>query len=366
MRLLGKLGRLAAAVAILAVVIPVLGLAWGFATTGAPVAAVPSERPPQEIAERLRADIPGYERPEESTFLTYPEWAIVYAARDYAELVSGGPPHAFAYWGSVSRFWQDYATVIRATSGYPFNVDNHLMLVVIGVSHTVEHAVQWAYENTLGRLTGFWFPTPEDAFQATGAADYAAFLDQTPWYRFDYAGKRAGLWDERPAEGLAAIRSWERKIGFGLSYTIKQAYADLIASGLSATQDPAALEIYVWAKGPVAEALSGEQARIVADLGPDGAVFVTGRYQRFTELVPRLAARGVEFVEIGGNGVIFATCLSDGPPTSFEGAATLFSDPLPSRPEVIRTGLVIPVARLHEVLPALKQAGLRLEHLYDY
>ena len=60
----------------------------------------------------------------------------------------------FPYWAYIGRFWQDYATVIRASSNaYPFNFANHQMLAVIGTSHTIEHAIQWAYENTIGRIT---------------------------------------------------------------------------------------------------------------------------------------------------------------------------------------------------------------------
>ena len=136
--------------------------------------------------------------------------------------------------------------MIRAAGDYPFNFQNHLMLMVIGVSHTVEHAVQWSYENTLGRLTelaAWWTPVPEDVFQAGVAAEYAAFLDQVPWYRFPYAEKRAGLWEMGPAAGPAVVRSWERRLGFGLSYSIKQGYADLIKSGLDATSEAALLDI---------------------------------------------------------------------------------------------------------------------------
>ena len=77
----------------------------------------------------MRAQIPGYQRPEESTYLTYPEWAIVYAAREYAGFVKDHQPSGFPYWSYIGRFWQDYAMVIRASSAYPFNFQNHQMLV---------------------------------------------------------------------------------------------------------------------------------------------------------------------------------------------------------------------------------------------
>jgi hypothetical protein len=360
------------AVIVVAVAIPVLGLAYGFLTTG-PVTLVRTA-PPDGASLRISAqfadEIDGYKRPEESTFLTYPEWAIVYAAREYAGFVSSQPPSAFPYWAYIGRFWQDYAVMIRASEAYPFNFQNHLMLMVIGVSHTVEHAVQWGYENTIGRLAelaaGFE-SVPEDTYQADVAAEYAAFLDQVPWYRFPYAEKRAGLWNVESAGGWAAVRSWERKLGFGLAYTIKQGYADLIKSGLDATSDAALLDIHVWAQGPVREAIAGEpDTEIVRDLGEDGMAFVTRRYQVFTEMVPRQIEKGVRFIEIGGNRLIFLTALTDGDIALPHGVQPVFDYVLPAEPETRRIGVVVAVSQLHEALPALGEAGARLEHIYDY
>ncbi|MEX0956578.1 MAG: hypothetical protein WDZ83_15375 [Rhizobiaceae bacterium] len=360
------------AVVLVAVAIPVLGLAYGFLTTDS-VAITRSEPPVGEsvaIAARLADEIDGYKRPEESTFLTYPEWAIVYAARKYAGFVDGHSPRQFPYWAYAGRFWQDYALMIRATEAYPFNFQNHLMLMVIGVSHTVEHAVQWSYENTIGWLTELsarFEAVPEDEYQADVAADYAAFLDQVPWYRYPYAQKRAGLWDVEPAGGLAAVRSWERKLAFGAAYTIKQGYADLINSGLDATSDAALLDIHVWGQGPVADAISGEpDTEIVRDLGDDGMVFVTRRYQVFTDMIPRLIEKGVRFVEIGGNRLIFLTVLADSGITLPDGAQPVFDYTLPAESSSKRVGLAVPVAQLHAALPALTDTGARLEHVYDY
>jgi hypothetical protein len=373
-RLLRAIGRLLRWVAILVAVvvaIPAVGLAWGWMTTPAlpPSAAVGAEPPPPAVADALRS-IPGYQRPEESTFLTYPEWAIVYAAREYADFVADGRESGFPYWAYVGRFWKDYAMVVRATADYPFNGQNHLMLVVIGTSHTIEHAIQSVWENTVGRLTEWaagWEKTPQDRFQAITAAEYAAFLDQVPWYRFPYGEKRAGLWRTESDDGAAAIRSVERKAAFGLAYTIKQAYAGLIASGLEATSDPALLDIHVWAQGPVAAAIDGEaDTRLVRDLGADGAVFVTQRYQVFTDMIPRLVGKGLRFVEIGGNDDILVTVLSNDEIDLPAGVRQLFAYQLPAEPFLRRTGLIVPVEELHAVLPQLAAGEAKLEHVYDY
>ena len=101
-------------------------------------------------------------------------------------------------------------------------------------------------------------------------------------------------------------------------------------------------------------------------MNADGTVFVTKRYQVFTDMIPRLIAKGVTFVEIGGNDEILVSVLSKDAITAPEGARTLFSYALPADPAQRRTGLTVAVRRLHTVLPALLAAGARLEHVYDY
>jgi hypothetical protein len=370
LRVLWRAVRLLLVLVALVLAIPLLGLAYGFATTWSAVPAQAAAPPARtaEISARLASETPSYKRPEESTYLTYPEWAIVYAAREYAGFVQSRNPSGFPYFAYIGRFWQDYATMIRASADYPFNAQNHVMLVVIGTSHTIEHAIQSLYENTIGRLTSLAaFPVAEDRVQAATAAEYAAFLDQTPWYRFPYAAKRDELWNAQPAPGAGAIRSYERKIGFGLAGTIKQGYAELIKSGLAATTDPALLDIVVWATGPVAAATRGEpDTYLLSDLGEDGAVFVTRRYQVFTDMIPRLIDRGLRFVEIGGNDEILVTVTSEAPVTLPAGARELFSYQLPAEPGRRRTGFSAAVPALHEILPTLATAGAKLEHVYDY
>ena len=370
LRWLKRIVKAGLLVVAIVVAIPLLGLAYGFLTADAPAAQSIVIAPPERAAvhDTLAKEIAGYQRPEESTYLTYPEWAIVYAAREYAGFVADNSPSGFPYFAYVGRFWQDYAAMIRASASYPFNFQNHLMLMVIGISHTVEHVIQSVYENTLGRLSGVaGYPLEQDRFLAATAADYAAFLDQVPWYRFPYGEKRGELWDSPSASGAAAIRSWERKLGFGLALSIKQAYADLIQSGLAATSDPAALDIYVWAEGPVAEAIAGEaDTAIVRDLGEDGAVFVTKRYQVFTDMIPRLVEHGLTFVEIGGNDEILLTVLSNEEPGLPDGARRVFSYTLPTDSATVRTGISVAVPRLHEILPELENSDATLEHVYDY
>ena len=92
---------------------------------------------------------------------------------------------------------------------------------------------------------------------------------------------------------------------------------------------------------------------------------MTKRYQVFTDMIPRLIAKGMRFVEIGGNDEILMTILSNDEVAPPDGSRLVFGYQLPAEPAMRRTGLTVAVRKLHTVLPALTAAGAKLEHVYD-
>ena len=92
-------------------------------------------------------------RNEEQTYLTFPEWYLVYSPVEYAAFVKHSPPSAFPFFGHLRQFWSSYRYVYRATRDRPLNTEYHVMIMVIGVSTTVEYALRSAYENVFGRLS---------------------------------------------------------------------------------------------------------------------------------------------------------------------------------------------------------------------
>ncbi|WP_246684717.1 hypothetical protein [Mesorhizobium sp. B2-7-1] len=63
---------------VLVVLIPIVGLAYGFLTIPAldkaPLPGIADGAPPAELAAKVRQAIPGYQSPESSTWLAYPKW----------------------------------------------------------------------------------------------------------------------------------------------------------------------------------------------------------------------------------------------------------------------------------------------------
>lgn len=96
---------------------------------------------------------PAHQRPETRTLMTYPEWYIVHAYEDYAEVLRTGDPHDYAYLRGIGGFWSSLCALNEESSAYG-EVDGATkqMVYVIGVSFTAELALKAAYEETLGRV----------------------------------------------------------------------------------------------------------------------------------------------------------------------------------------------------------------------
>jgi hypothetical protein len=95
-----------------------------------------------------------FQRREANTYLTYPEWHIVYAYDGLAETLKNGDEHAFDYISSVNGFWRSTCALMRVADAHGgADFDTRTMIHTIGISFTAEMAVKAAYEETIGRAT---------------------------------------------------------------------------------------------------------------------------------------------------------------------------------------------------------------------
>jgi hypothetical protein len=311
-------------------------------------------------------------RAPEQTFLTYPEWFLVFSPAEYAEFVRASPPSEFPFFGHLRQFWQAYRAVARAAEPYPANWGYHVMIVVIGVSTTVEYGLRAAYETLIGRLTELaagGARSAEDAYGARVAQEYVDFIRVRPWYEFDFLRALRGLWADTPLFGRHLLRKWERRYALTSEYLAKALYGWLIGR---ATRSAYAAESTVTAV--VVDALpAGVQAELpalrVLTREADGrALLHVPRYQAFQDHALALARHGARFEEIAGNrGEILVSALV---PRGFRpspGAKRLlFAQPLLTQPQTERLVLTVPVPELHAALVELATPPRRLEHVYDY
>jgi hypothetical protein len=297
-------------------------------------------------------------RGEDQTFLTYPEWFLVYSPDEYAaHLERGGAPSAFPYFGHVGQFWNAYGAIARETGArYAFNGEYHTMIAVIGASTTLEYGLRGAYEKTIGRaseLARFGVDTDEDRLQREVARDYVDFIALEPWYKYDFARRLKQVWTDASWLGRAPLRKWERKWALTTEYGAKAIYGWLIAKATHASFDV-----------PIPTTL----ARVRRASGAEELVTLP-RYQPFTRAALALAEGGAEFVEIAGNrGVILVTAQASAgwrEPGAWP-YRTMFRQKILTAEDRQRVAVVVPVAELSSALRMLSREPFALEHVYDY
>lgn len=335
---------------LVSITVPVLSM-----TVGCPATTLPPEPPTTR----------GTLTPE-STYLTYPEWYIVYSAEEEAAyLQQGKRPSQFPYAGSVAQYWCGYRHVFDVTNGrYPFNGGNHLVLGVIGVSFSVEQLAKGVYEHTVGWQTElFGVATPEDTYAAGVAHEYGAFLHTIPWYAFPFWPRLGGLWQQTPLVSADVPRSIERKTYLSAFYGIKGFYGWVIGKATGAVFAPAEEEIRVGIQPAPAQALKDPQIKVT----DSGATLILPRYGDFTIIMTTLAGRGVQFTDIAGNTEILLTVIAPRD-WQYTGAdvTTLFSMNILTDETKKRVALNVPVRSLGMVLSHLQTHSIFIEHLYDY
>jgi hypothetical protein len=314
----------------------------------------------------------GYARRVSDSYLSYPEWHIVYAYEDLAGVLRHGDPSGFAYWRQITGFWSNLCGLTRVVSARgPVGTDTRVMLYTIGWSFTAELAIKGAYELTVGRaferLRG---ParTAEDEFAARDMQAYAEFLRQTPWYEYPFGWRLLAFWRSTPLHGDGLARKIERRVAFSGEYGTKAVYGALIGYASATALGASDLEIQTVILGLEPADLTREpKIRVVRELGGGRTLIRTPRYQAYTDLLVRLARRGRNVAEIAGNHRILVTVLAPPDPLPpVPGTTELFEASIQSRPDRRRLGLDVSVEQLAAAIRALEAAGASIEHVYDY
>ena len=326
-------------------------------------------QPISAAAERASEGLDGYRREEASTFLTLPEWYIVYNTEEFAKFIGTQPPSGFPYVASIRQYWRYYGGSCDATKRvYPFSWGNHVMLAVIGSSFSAEYLVKGLYENTIGRLTE-WVgrDTPEDQFAQKIAVEYGKFMHTVPWYEFPFFSKLGQLWRETPMTGPRFVRKWERRMALTAEFGAKGIYGWLIGLASGATYGAEDLRIHAWIDNAGDAVFADGAVKKVRQLGPRAYVVTIPRYEAFTGRVKALIAQGVRFMDIAGNDEILVTALAPTTYTVSNGlGAVLLADPLLTDPATKRLAIAVNVRSLHDAVTALERSGATVEHIYDY
>ena len=330
--------------------------------SSAPASRPPAVPPPDGIT--------GYARPEAYTYLTLPEWFIVYSTDEYGAFIATRRPSDFPYLGSVRQYWGFYSTACAETKRkHPFETGYHVMLGVIGASFTIESSLRYVYEHTFGWATELLSSTDtaEDALARRTAREYGTFMHRTPWYEFPFGARLAALWREVPLTGPHMLRKIERRMALTAEYALKAAYGFVIRKASGAAYAGEDLRIHARVADTPLPALSDQRVKVVQTIGPRQYLVTLPRYEDFTATALALNAKGARFTDIAGNDVLLMTALARrGIPTSFPAAELVSVRPILTDPTMQRLVLRVRVASLGDAVEQLARAGASVEHLYDY
>ncbi len=301
-----------------------------------------------------------HHRAEARTFMTYPEWHIVHAYDDYAQVIATGDPHDYGYWQAITGFWSSLCA-LNETAAQHGGADGATkqMVYVIGASFSLELGLKAAYEETLGRIATLLRGddrTVLDEISATQARDYAQFLQQVPWYKWDFDADAAAL----KSNATSAFRDWERATALGLEYGAKSAYAGVIAGAVASTGADALTLRMVVTDVDTAQLNAIPDISVISETDA-GIEIETPRYRALTHILAALADTGAQFVDIAGNDDILFTATG----ARADHACALHSFARQGYGDH-RHLIATKVSLLAQDLRALPAQGLQLEHIHDY
>ena len=289
-------------------------------------------------------------RPADQTFLTFPEWFLVFSPEEQASYYKHSTSTTFPFMSHTAQIWDSYKIVNdQIKDVFPTNTGYHFMIWVIGSSSSVEYAVKAWYETVVGRITDTSEPlTDEDKFNAKFTQEYVDFIKDTAWYEFDFKSRLNTLWSSTSFFDGNMLRKIERRYILTSELLVKYAYGKLIGLGTA--------QVYE-------EALP----TTVVILDNDSLVHLQ-RYDKFANAALSIARTGHSFKEIAGNNsAILLTVLTDSESKdTFQNTQTIFIQPITSSPGKKRIALTTPVTSLVSVLNQLDKEKISIEHVFDY
>ena len=305
-------------------------------------------------------------RPADQTFLTFPEWYLVFSPEEQASYFKNKTATSFPFMSHTAQIWESYRIVNdQIKDNFPYNAGYHFMIWVIGTSASVEYTIKAWYETVVGRITDTKnVVTEEDQFNATFTQDYVDFIKDRPWYEFDFKSRLISLWSH-PLLGDINARKIERRYVLTSELLMKYLYGKLIGLGTQTVYDAAL---------PTTEVLVGTlpsertDYKVIAEYPDKSALISLPRYDKFNAAICELARKGVSFREIAGNtSAILITILAPSDSkTDFNKARIIFRQPIASNPAVTRVALATQVKDLQQLIVQLEDAHVNIEHIFDF
>jgi hypothetical protein len=322
-----------------------------------------------ENADPLTINDAFYHRPETDTYLSYPEWLIIYAYSDLATMLRQSGENSYSYLQAIDDYWGGFCSMNRlASANGGGTLDQKATLYTAGISFTADMSVRGVYENTVGRLTAWWRGrdlSREDFFAHAVADSYSSFLRQHPWYDFPFGGALYTLWETIPFDRHNIVRAAERRFALTARWGIEGGAAWVARTAASMAPEDNTVGAVVQHL-TLADIEADHRIVLVRHVRPDLAL-IRAPEASFTDIVGRLSLKHKKIVEISGNQTIMMTALTaPGVLQMPPGARIVFMQPIQSKPGLRRIGFDVRVPTMVDFIDQLLKQNVILEHIYNY
>lgn len=289
-------------------------------------------------------------RPPDQTYLTFPEWYLVFSPEEQAKYFTRRTSTSFPYMQHTAQIWGSYQIVKdQIRDNFPPNKGYHFMIWVIGSSASVEYTIKAWYEKLIGRITDTGIPiTEEDQFNAQFTADYVAFIKDRPWYEFDFKSRLKELWTTVPLVGIDQARKLDRRYLLTSELLVKYGYGKLIGLGTK--------QVYEEALPTTAVILDNDSLQYLP------------RYDKFAAAVTDLAKQGHSLKEVAGNqsAILVSAIIGAELELHYDQMQMVFVQPVASDPTRKRVVFAVPVNALATVLLQMNRDRVAVEHVFDF
>ncbi len=306
-------------------------------------------------------------RPADQTFLTFPEWYLVFSPEEQANAFKTKTATTFPFGSHIGQLWDSYEIINdQIKDNFPVNTGYHFMIWVIATSTTVEYGVKAWYEKVVGRLTDTKkVITEEDQFNAAFARSYVDFIKDRPWYEFDFKTQLIQLWSDVPFWGSHFLRKVERRYILTSELLVKHWYGKLIGAGTQTVYE-VALPTTVVVLDRVPVKTSPEM--ILKTLSDSAVVIKLPRYDRFRDAIREVAKQGISIREVAGNtsAVLITVILPANANLEHEHIQRIFTQVISSQPVQKRVAFAVQVKDISKVLVELMENEIEIEHVFDF
>ncbi|MCD9016616.1 FAD-binding oxidoreductase [Parachryseolinea silvisoli] len=322
----------------------------------------------EQAIEKQRAGIKGYYKDEAQSFLTVPEWYLVFNPKEYADfLEAGNDPSDFPFYRSIDEYWTLYDRSMKLVSeAYPYNDEYVTMLNVIGASITMEYAAKMIYENTVGRVFS-WFSngtlSDQEKVIIEAQRAYSDMIYDKAWYEFGFMPWVGKVWATSNTANSNWFRKVERMLFFTAEFAFKAVYAELIEWAAKANYEEPVTEIYLLTS--VADSLQTSGLKVVYEQD-DKKIVSIKRWGDFTRQILRIANRDIKIIEVAGNDEIVVSILGRKDTMPDVKAELLYTSEVVTDESRARYVYLLPVNELLVFVGEAKRKGFEIEHVFDY